>query len=79
MAKISANGARKLDERRIPLQGGQGQRVLVLCSDGRVLARVSWRDGASDGYHLVTRLPRSGETEMRAAFGRLVARLAPAG
>jgi hypothetical protein len=62
MAKISANGATKLAERRRPGNPSSGEplarpvTVTVLCSDGRVLSRLIFSDGTSSGYHVAARI-----------------------
>lgn len=58
MAKISANGATKLAERRRVFTRSDGCTmvdVAVLCSDGRILTRAIHFDGTSDSYVVAAR------------------------
>lgn len=50
MAKISAHGATAVEWMKI------GDRVFVLCSDGRVLYATLFSEGSVSGYHVCAKI-----------------------
>lgn len=70
MAKISVSGATKVAERRVEHESGTAL-VYVLCSDRRILRRLVFTDGRSDGYKLVGKVKADPTPEL---LDRLVER-----